>query len=105
MSFFIQIATTTSSPEEAEQIALALVERRLVACAQVSGPVTSVYRWQGNLEQGNEWHCTLKTRESLFEQVTAAIRALHSYKCPEIVATRIEMVSADYEAWLEAELR
>lgn len=70
---------------------------------QVSGPLVSVYHWQGKVETGEEWLCTLKTRETLFEQVTAAIREVHSYQCPEIIATAIIAASPDYLAWLERE--
>lgn len=82
-----------------------LIDQHLVACAQVSGPVTSVYHWQGTVEEGVEWVCTLKTLESLFEKVAAAIREVHSYQCPEIVATPIVRASEDYLAWLEQELK
>ena len=104
MTSFIQIVTTTATHDEAEQIARMLIEHRLAACAQVTGPVTSVYHWQGKVEEGDEWLCTLKTRESLFEKVAAAIREVHSYQCPEIVATQILEASGDYLAWLEREL-
>ncbi len=104
MTPFIQIATTTATRDEAKQIARMLIETRLVACAQVTGPVTSVYHWQGGIENGEEWLCTLKTRETLFEKVATAIREVHSYQCPEIVATPIVAATADYLAWLEREL-
>ncbi len=104
MTLFIQIATTTATRDEAQQIARMLIEHRLVACAQVTGPVTSVYHWQDRVEEGEEWLCTLKTRASLFEKVATAIREVHSYQCPEIVATPIMEASADYLAWLEREL-
>jgi periplasmic divalent cation tolerance protein len=104
MTTFIQIATTTATQAEAQQIARMLIEQHLVACAQVTGPVTSVYHWQGKIEEGQEWVCTLKTRESLFEKVATAIRGVHSYQCTEIVATPIVVASEDYLAWLEREL-
>ncbi len=104
MTPFIQIATTTSTHDEAQQIAQMLIKARLVACAQVTGPIMSVYHWQGAIENGDEWLCTLKTRSSLFENVATAIREVHSYQCPEIVATPIVAASADYLAWLEREL-
>lgn len=104
MTTFIQIATTTATQAEAQQIARMLIEQHLIACAQVTGPVTSVYHWQEKIEEGAEWVCTLKTRESLFDKVAAAIRGVHSYQCPEIVATPIVGASEDYLAWLEREL-
>jgi periplasmic divalent cation tolerance protein len=104
MANFIQIATTTATRDEAEQIARMLVDARLAACAQVAGPVKSVYHWQGKVEEGDEWLCTLKTREDLFSKVESAIREVHSYQCPEIMATPIVAISDDYRAWLDREL-
>lgn len=104
MTEFIQVVTTTATKDEALRIARKLVEERLAACAQVSGPITSVYRWQGKVEQAEEWYCTIKTRQSLFAQVAAAIREVHSYECPEIVATAVDHISDDYQAWLEREI-
>lgn len=104
MANYIQIATTTAARDEAEQIARMLVDARLAACAQVTGPVKSVYHWQGKVEDGEEWLCTLKTREDLFAKVESAIRENHSYQCPEIMATPIAAISDDYRAWLDREL-
>jgi periplasmic divalent cation tolerance protein len=104
MANFIQIATTTATRDEAEQIARMLVDARLAACAQVTGPMKSVYHWQGKVEDGDEWLCTLKTREDFFVKVGSAIREVHSYQCPEIMATPIVAISDDYRAWLDREL-
>ncbi len=104
MTRFIQIDTTTSTREEAQQIASDLVDRRLVACAQITGPVTSIYRWKDRVEQAEEWMCTLKTRESLFHEVAVAIRQLHSYECPEIIAVPIVDGNEDYLSWMGGEV-
>lgn len=104
MTEFIQIATTTATERQAEQIAQALVEARLAACVQISSPIRSVFRWQGKVEQATEWLCTIKTRQALFGAVEAKIRELHSYECPEIVATPIVDGSEDYLAWLDDQL-
>ncbi len=100
MPDFLQVSTAAGSREDAEQIAAALVERRLAGCVQVVGPVRSVYRWQGRVEQADEWLCLAKTTSDRFAAVEAAIRELHSYECPEIVATPIVAGSAAYLAWL-----
>lgn len=105
MTEFIQISTTTENQEQAQAIATALVERRLAACVQVSGPVQSVYRWQGAVERADEWLCTVKTRAALFPQVEAAIRELHSYECPEIIAVPIVAGSEAYLKWLGEQLQ
>ncbi|MGN6253984.1 MAG: divalent-cation tolerance protein CutA [Solirubrobacterales bacterium] len=101
MSEQIQVLTTAGSEEEAARIAAALVAQRLAACVQVVGPVTSRYRWQGKVEEEQEWQCLAKTTRRAYEAVEAAIRELHSYEEPEIVATPIVAGSPGYLAWIE----
>jgi periplasmic divalent cation tolerance protein len=96
----LQIVTTTASAEEARRIATALVERRLAACVQIVGPVESVYRWQGKIETATEWQCQIKTRQLNYSVVEAAIRELHSYDVPEILAFPISDASSAYRQWL-----
>jgi periplasmic divalent cation tolerance protein len=101
MTDFIQVSTTTETEQAAQEIAAALVEQRLAACVQISGPIQSVYRWQGEVEHSQEWLCTAKTRAALFSQVEQAISALHAFECPEIIAVPIIDGSASYLTWLE----
>jgi periplasmic divalent cation tolerance protein len=98
---YLQVLTTAGSEAEAETIASALVERRLAACVQVAGPVASTYRWQGAAETAREWQCLVKTTAGRYEEVEAAIRELHSYDEPEIVATPIVAGSAGYLRWID----
>jgi len=105
MSRLVQVITTTASCEEAERIARALVEGRLAACVQVLGPITSIYRWEGAVETSQEWRCEAKSREDLYDEVEKAIRRLHSYQVPEILAVPIAAGSADYLAWLNAAVK
>jgi periplasmic divalent cation tolerance protein len=100
---YLQVVTSTASEEEARQIARGAVERRLAACAQVLGPISSTYWWQGAIETAGEWLCLLKTTVERFEALAAHIRAEHSYDTPEITATPINHGSADYLAWIAAE--
>jgi periplasmic divalent cation tolerance protein len=102
---YLQVLTTVESEAEAERIAAALVDRRLAACVQVLGPITSRYRWQGKVEEAREWQCLAKTESERFEQVEAAIRELHSYEEPEIIATPIIAGSKGYLAWVSESLR
>lgn len=101
MSEHLQVLTTAGSEEEAARIAAALVERRLAACVQVVGPITSRYRWHGEIEEEREWQCLAKTTRAAYPAVEAAIRELHSYDEPEIVATEIVAGSAGYLTWIE----
>lgn len=101
MTDFVQVLTTAGSEEEAGRIAGVLVERKLAACVQVVGPITSRYRWQGAIEEEREWQCLAKTTGAAYEAVEAAIRGVHSYDEPEIIATPIVAGSAGYLAWVE----
>lgn len=105
MGDYIQVLTTVDSEEEAERISTALVERRLAACVQVLGPIASRYRWQGEIEQAREWQCLAKTEAGRYEEVEAAIRELHSYEEPEIIATPIATGSRGYLDWVSDGVR
>ena len=100
MADYIQVTTTTGSKEEAHEIARGLVERKLAACVQVAGPITSVYRWKGKIETSQEWLCIIKSGMSLGERLEKAIREMHSYEEPEIIATPIVGGSQSYLKWL-----
>ena len=100
MSEYIQITTTTPSRELAQQIAETLVEKKLAACVQVSGPITSTYEWKGKVENEEEWYCAIKTRKDLFREVEESIETLHSYEVPEIIALPILDGSPAYLAWI-----
>jgi periplasmic divalent cation tolerance protein len=97
---YLQVTTTAGSEEEAERIGAALVERRLAACVQVVGPIASRYRWQGAVERATEWMCVAKTSTVRYAELEEAIRELHSYEEPEIVATPIVAGSAGYLEWV-----
>ncbi len=101
---YVQVVTTTGSRQQADEIAAALVARRLAACVQVAGPITSSYHWKGQIETSSEWQCVAKTREDLYPQVEQAIHLIHDYEVPEILAVPIVAASASYTAWLESEL-
>ena len=103
MKTYIQISTTTETKEQAQKIARLLVEQKLAACVQISGPIESIYRWKGNVETVREWLCVIKTRLALFKKVEAAIKKLHPYETPEIIAVPIIKGSKEYLNWLGEE--
>jgi len=103
MKSYIQISTTTETKEEAQKIAQYLVEQKLAACVQITGPIESTYRWRGNIETADEWLCLIKTREALFNKAQAAIKKLHSYETPEIIAVPIVKGRKEYLNWLDDE--
>jgi periplasmic divalent cation tolerance protein len=104
MAEYIQVFTTTASHEDAERIAGELVGQRLAACVQVLGPITSTYRWQGAVENSQEWLCLAKSRRELYEQIEKAIRSIHPYQVPEILAVAVVAGSADYLAWMNEQV-
>lgn len=104
MKSYIQISTTTETKEEAQKIARYLVEQKLTACVQISGPIESTYRWKGKVEIATEWLCLIKTRESLFGRVETAIKKLHSYETPEVISVPFVNGSVEYLKWLDDEL-
>ena len=81
-------------------MARALVDRRLAACVNLVGPMESIYRWKGQVEEAQEWLLLIKTTAAACEGVRQAIRELHSYELPECIEIAIQGGSADYLRWL-----
>jgi len=94
------VQTTASSEEEAHRLASALLEVGLAACVQVVGPVRSRYWWQGSLESATEWLCMAKTTDDRVDEVTAAVRAAHSYDTPEVIVVAIVGGDEGYLQWI-----
>jgi periplasmic divalent cation tolerance protein len=92
----------TCKPDEAERLATALLEERLVACVQ-SLQIESRYWWQGKTRRDPETLLIMKTRAGLMPQLIARIKELHSYEVPEIVALAVEEANPDYIKWLREE--
>lgn len=95
----------TNLPDQPAAVALAraLVERRLAACVNVLGSATSIYRWRNAVETAHEVPVLIKTRRPLYGAVEAAIRELHSYELPEIIAVPVERGLPQYLQWIVAE--
>lgn len=105
MKSYIQISTTTETKDQAQKIARYLVEKKLAACVQISGPIESTYRWKEKVETANEYLCLIKTRTTLFKKVESAIKKLHPYETPEIIAAPIIKGSREYLNWLDKEIK
>ena len=97
------IYVTTSNRQEAINIARQLVKSRLAACANVLPDVTSIYRWQGALQEDSEAVLIVKTRRDLVDKVTAKVKELHSYDCPCVVSLRLEGGNEEYFEWITKE--
>ena len=105
MNDFIQITTTVEHKKDAETIARELLHKRLAACVQIVGPMTSHFWWNDTIDRATEYLCLIKSCQDLYPQAEAAIKINHPYEVPEIIATPIVAGSSDYMAWLAAELR
>ncbi len=90
--------------EEAEKMASRLLEARLVACAQITGPVISCYWWNEKIEKSTEYGLALKSFEELFVKLECMIKEYHPYETPEIIAVPITHASREYLEWMNLEL-
>ncbi len=96
------IFCTCPNDETAQNIATTLVEKQLVACANIIPGITSVYRWQDKVASEQEHLLILKTNESAYAQLEAEIRALHPYELPEIVAVSMAHALPEYLHWIDS---
>ena len=96
---------TAANAEEAERIAEALVGARLAACVQVLPEIRSVYRWKGEIARDTEVLLLAKTLRAKFDELEQAVRAIHSYETPEIIALPVTAGSEPYLNWLLSEVR
>jgi periplasmic divalent cation tolerance protein len=95
------VLSTTGSESEAREMAQTLVERRLAACVNIVPRIRSVYRWQGKIEQAEEYLLLIKTTKAREEELRSAICELNSYELPECIAIPVESGSAEYLKWVE----
>ncbi|WP_225846946.1 divalent-cation tolerance protein CutA [Streptomyces sp. HPF1205] len=103
MAEYLTVLTTTDAPEKADTLARSAVEAKVAACAQIDGPVTSVYRWEGAVQTEQEWRILFKTTSDRYPALEAHIKAEHDYDTPEIIATPVTHGSADYLSWVNAQ--
>jgi periplasmic divalent cation tolerance protein len=94
------VLTTASSAEEAHKIARHLVEHRLAACVNVVPQISSIYRWQGEVEESREWLLVVKTTAANFGEVRQAIVDMHSYELPVCICLAVEDGSPAYLQWI-----
>jgi len=95
----VEVCTTLDDGERARLIARTVVERRLAACAQIA-TVDSIYRWDGALCETPEFRITMKTAAASAAALQAAVRALHPYELPEILARPLDCDDPAYAAWV-----
>ncbi len=101
----IIVLMTTATREEAENIARNLLNQRLIACANIVGPVSSLFWWKEKISRENEFSVLMKTSADLFEKLATRIKQMHSYEVPEIIAVPITKGEQSYLEWLSGSLR
>jgi len=97
---YVIVIVTTANKQEAESIVQRLLKERLIACANIIGPVSSFFNWSGKMEKTEEYLVFMKSREDLFEKLAETVTALHSYEVPELLVLSIVDCSKAYLNWL-----
>jgi periplasmic divalent cation tolerance protein len=101
----VQIQVAVDDRAVAAGLAGSAISARLAACAQIIGPVTSTYRWNGAIETAEEFLLLFKTTRQLSDELTEHIRREHPYQTPEIISLPVEGGLAAYLRWIGAETR
>lgn len=98
------VLVTVPSLEQGKKIAQSLIKSKLAACINLF-PVNSIYIWQGEINDDQEYQLIIKTDLNLFQELAVKIKTLHSYEVPEIIALSISAGSASYFSWLGDSLK
>jgi periplasmic divalent cation tolerance protein len=101
----VLLYTTWPSIVEAEKAGREIVSRRLAACVNILPGMISHYRWKGVIERADEVVMLVKTRASLVETASAAVKELHSYETPAIMVLPVESVDPAYHQWIVEETK
>lgn len=104
MKPIIFISTTLETKKDAERLAGLLLESKLIACAQISGPITSLYRWEGATTSATEFTLNVKTTPLCTEAIKALLHQEHPYDLPEIIVQEIFDSSEEYSSWVYGEV-
>ena len=102
---YVVVLVATSSVKEAEQIAQTLLEKRLVACINIVPCVHSRFWWRGKIEHCDEALMIIKSKSEVFDELVESVRAIHSYKVPEILAVPVHRGFAEYLAWMDGVIK
>jgi periplasmic divalent cation tolerance protein len=101
---FNSIYVTASSETEAKEIAKSMLEKHLIACANLF-PISSYYYWDGKLQEDSEFGMIMKTRAELVDQLIDELKKMHSYDVPCIVSWPIDKGNEEYLSWIENETK
>lgn len=105
MSDVVIVLTTVGNAQAGEAIARAVVEERLAACCTISGPMTSIYRWQGEVTIDSEQQLVIKTTADRLEALRVRVHQLHPYEVPEFLVLPVSEGSPAYLDWVRQQTR
>lgn len=104
MKNIIVLHTTVEKIEDARKIGRTLLNLKLIACAQIDGPIESIYTWKNAIENENEYRLSVKTIDDLAEMVIEKIKTLHPYEVAEITGHPMLYCSEEYSKWVTSEV-
>lgn len=103
-SGYIVVLVTANSEKEAASIARALIERKKAACVNIVPGITSLFRWQGNIDTAGESLLLIKTKSGMLDDIIRLVKEMHSNEVPEIIALPVTGGSSDYLQWIDQSL-
>jgi len=103
MNEYIQVVTTVNDEKKAGEIARLLLRKRVVACVQIIGPISSFCWWKGKMVEANEWMCLAKGMAEDYEEIQTTIKSTHPYEVPEILAVPVYSGNPAYLSWIREE--
>ncbi|NIR87908.1 divalent-cation tolerance protein CutA [Candidatus Bathyarchaeota archaeon] len=104
MSSYVVVFMTTSDKKEASKIVRCLLDERLIACANIVGPVSSLFWWEGKIDEASEFLVIMKSKKRLFKRLSERVKETHSYEVPEIIELPVTEGLPSYLEWLSASL-
>lgn len=104
MKQIVLITTTVENKADAERMTELLLQGKKIACAQIAGPLTSLYRWQGKVTSATEFSLSLKTVPGAADEVRDILNREHPYELPEIIVQHVDDTSTEYARWVYEEV-
>lgn len=102
---YIIVLVTAENRDQAEKISQELLAEKLIACANIISPVFSCFLWQGKVKKAEECLVIMKTKRSLFGEISLCVKSMHSYEVPEVIALPIIDGSENYLSWMGTVVR
>ena len=104
MASYVIVFMTVPDEKEVTKIVRSLLKERLIACANIVGPVSSLFWWEGKIDKASEFLVIMKSRKDLFKKLSERVKELHSYEVPEVIALPVIEGLPSYLNWLGASL-